>query len=495
MKTVRKYFISLLFAGAATISWSQSDVPEDATSYNVEAYGSWASGLNTPFWFASNTYGVVPLDANNGYGRVGVFHQQHFGKGFRWGAGIDAVVSGPRYKNFYIQQAYANIGYKCLELTVGSKEQYESILDRYMSTGDVLQSANARPMPEVHLAIPEFTVIPLTKGWLQAKGNISVGRTLDNGYLEYFTGGNQTYIKSVLWHKKAIYLQLKDTRGSFPLSAIIGIQHVAQWGGTSTNSSIGDQPSSLKDFVRIFFGKEGGSDATTSDQINVLGNHAIAYDFSLAYTADAWQLRWYYQHMADDKSGIEFYNGTDGLWGLQLDLQKFPWIRTVILEYFTTMNQSGPFHYISFDHDEHPGRGGGADSYYNNGEYVQGLSYFNRGTGSPLIPSPEYNTDGKLGFKSNRVKDWHIGICGDLSSHVSYRIFCTVMRSYGTMGAPYLERKDGVSLLGEVQYTHPKLDGWKFGASIGSDTGDVFNESSTGFSLKVSKSGILKKWK
>ena len=192
---------------------------------------------------------------------------------------------------------------------------------------------------------------------------------------------------------------------------------------------------------------------------------------------------------------MEFYNGFDGLWGLQLDLNKNKWLNKVIFEYFTTMNQSGPFHYIIFDHDKHPGRGGGGDDYYNNGEYVGGMSYFNRGTGSPLIPSPEYNIDGKLGFRSNRVKDWHIGFAGDISNNVSFRIFCTIMQSYGTAYQPFLKRKDGVSLLADITYTHPKLEGWKFGGSIGADTGDVFGNSSTGFSIKVSKQGLLKKWK
>lgn len=494
MKTIRLKFVSLLLAGISTGSWAQSEATGNATTYRAEIFGSAATGLNTPFWITSNQYGVVPLNANNGYGRAGVFHQQTFGKGFRWGAGLDLVGSAPRYKNFYIQQVYASIGYKCLELTVGSKEQYESLLDRQMTTGDIMQSANARPMPEVNLQVPEFTVIPLTKGWLQFKGNFSVGRTFDNDYLEEFTKGRQVYVKNVLWHKKALYLQLKDTRGDFPLSAYIGIQHIAQWGGTSTNPKIGEQPHSFKDFIRVVLGREGGADATQSDQINVLGSHNIGYNFALAYNAKSWTLKGYHQHITSDKSGTEFYNGFDGLWGLQLDLPEFQWVNKVIFEYFTTMNQSGPFHYITFDHDKHPGRGGGGDNYYNNGEYVAGMSYFNRGTGSPLIPAPEYNTDGRLGFKSSRVRDWHVGVAGQLSPQVSYRLFCTVMRSYGTPYSPFLKRKEGVSLLADVTYTHPKLPGWKFGGSIGADTGDVFGESSTGFSLKVSKEGILKKW-
>ncbi len=495
MRTIRLLFILLFFVTITISIGAQTEIPEDATSYRAEVLGSMATGENTPFWMVSNRYGVVPLNSNNGYGRVGVFHQQNFGKGFRWSGGLDALVAAPRYKEFYLQQVYLSLGYKCLDLTIGSKEQYESILDGFMSTGDVLQSANARPMPEIHLSIPHFTVVPLTKGWLQVKGNVSVGRTFDNDYLSYFTKDKQVYVKNVLWHKKALYFQIKDTKGNFPLSAIIGVQHVAQWGGTSTNPAIGEQPHSFKDFIRVFVGHAGDANATISDQQNVLGSHFMAYNFLLAYEADDWRIKGYHQHLASDQSGMEFYNGMDGLWGLELELPRYPWLRKIVFEYFTTLNQSGPYHYIAFDHDAHPGRGGGGDDYYNSMEYIMGMSYFNRGVGSPLIPAPEYNTNGKLGFRSSRVKDWHVGFSGDLSSQVSYRMFCTVMSSYGTPGAPFLEKKDGVSLLLDVSYIHPKLPGWTFGASIGADLGDVLGENTTGFSLKVSKSGILKHWK
>ena len=53
-----------------------------------------------------------------------------------------------------------------------------------------------------------------------------------------------------------------------------------------------------------------------------------------------------------------FGNGTDGLWGVQLDLPCFPWLRKVVTEYLITRNQSGPFHFIIFDHDKYQGPGG-----------------------------------------------------------------------------------------------------------------------------------------
>ena len=177
----------------------------EATSYRAEIAGSVASGDHTPFWMVSNRYGIVPLEANNGYLKAGVFHDQTFGDGFRWGAGLDVVAAVPRYRNFYIQQLYAELGYKCLLLSVGSKERYTSLWDSRLSSGDLTHSTNARPIPEVNISIPEFTVVPLTNGWAQVKGDFAIGRSFDKAYLSDFTGGGQTYVDNMLWHHKSAY--------------------------------------------------------------------------------------------------------------------------------------------------------------------------------------------------------------------------------------------------------------------------------------------------
>lgn len=498
MKSMKRKWIKYipLFGLCLPVSGqAQEEIAQDATSYRAELFGSLATGDNTPFWMTSNRYGIVPLEGNNTYLKAGVFHQQHFGKGFRWGVGLDLVGVTPRDKHAYIHQLYAEIGYKCLEVSLGSKERYLSLVDPFLSSGDMIYSNNARPIPEMNISIPRFTTVPLTKGWLQFRGNFSVGRSFDSDYLSDRYTGKYTFVEHVLWHQKAVYFQISDTRGDFPLSGTLGVQHIVQWGGTSTDPKVGEQPHSIKDFVRIMLGAKGGSDATLSDQINVLGNHQISLDFGIKYQTDKWSLHGYYQHICADKSGTEFKNGTDGLWGLELNLSTVPWLEQFVFEYVTTRNQSGPFHYIWFDHDKHPGRGGGGDNYYNNGEYITGNSYFSRSIGSPLIVSPEYNVDGSPTFQNNRIRDIHVGLKGALSTNVSYRFLFTIMNTWGTHSKPFLKGKDGISLLADIQYQHPKLKGWQFSGSIGADTGDVFGNSSTGFSLKISKRGLLKAYK
>ncbi|MDR0431377.1 MAG: capsule assembly Wzi family protein [Tannerellaceae bacterium] len=490
MKTIRLFFSCILLLFIATCGFAQEGNEPNTLTYRVEAFGSAASGSNTPFWMTSNRYGVVPLNAGNGYLRPGVFYNGMSNKGFHWRAGLDMAVVAPRYRNVYIQQVYAEIGYQALLLSIGSKERYTSLWDRRLSSGDMVLSPNARPIPEINLSFPEFTIVPYTKGWLQVKGDFAAGRSFDNAYLKQFVNEKQLYNKNIRWHHKSIYFRIKDTQNHFPLSFNAGLQHWAQWGGTTSGSSIA-QPHSLKDFIRIVCAKEGGGDATISDQINVLGNHYGSYDFKLSFIKENWASHAYHQRYFEDKSGIEFHNGPDGLWGIQVDLTSFPWIRTIVVEHLETRHQTGSFHFISFDHDKHPGIGGGADNYYNNGEYRTGASYFNRGLGSPLLPSPEYNTDGSLGFKNNRVSAWHIGLEGCITSQIDYRILLTNMNSWGTHSRPFLDTKGSTSGLLEVSYWHPKLSGWLFTGSLAADRGAVYTKS-IGFGLSASKRGVFK---
>lgn len=490
MKAIRLSFFCLAILFSTIDGMSQTDTPT-IFSYRVEAFGSAASGDNTPFWQVSNRYGVVPLEAGNGYLRAGAFYDGLLGKAFYWSAGADLVASAPRYRNVYVQQLYAEIGFQALVLSIGSKERYTSLWNKSLSSGDLVLSPNARPIPEINLSFPEFTVIPYTKGWLQMKFDFAAGRSFDTDYLRDFANEEQQYNEKTLWHHKSGYLQLKDTRNRFPLSFVFGLQHWAQWGGTSTNPQIGKQPQSLKDFFKIVMGKEGGSGATEIDIANALGSHSGSYDFKLGFTQHRWAAYAYHQRYLDDKSGMRLQNGMDGLWGLQLDVNAFPWIRTFVMEYLETRNQSGPFHFIDFDHDAHPGRGGGKDDYYNNGEYTTGVSYFNRGIGTPIVPSPEYNTDGVLGFRNNRVRAWHFGLEGALSPLLDYRILITDMNSWGTHERPFLNKKNGISGLLEVSYCHPRLHGWLFTGSLGIDRGSMYGKS-FGFGLRVAKRGMLR---
>jgi hypothetical protein len=469
---------------------------ESVTKYEFEAAGVTSTTSRTPFWMTNNTYGVVPLESGNGYLRLGALHQQTLKSNFRWEGGIDIIASTQGYRNVYVQQIFMEVGYKAFNIRVGSKENYISLWDRDLSSGDMVVSKNARPVPEINIFIPRFTDVPFTKGLLQYKGNFAIGRSFDKAYLEDFTKGKEYFTKNILWHHKSLYIRISDKKSDFPLTAVLGVKHYAQWAGISNNPDIGVQPHSVKDFLRVIAGHSGGANATSSDQINVLGNHFGAYDLKIGYLTEPVDFYLYKQHYFDDVSGMEFYNFPDGLYGFQADIKDFSIVNKIVIEYLYTLNQSGPFHYIMYDHSVYPGYGGGADNYYNNGtngtEYSTGASYFNRAIGNPLLTSPIYNENGKLGFQNNRVKAFHFGISGYLSNQFSFRLLATYTDNRGTMEIPFLEKKKTGMFFTKLSYCHPHLEGWLFACELGIDTGSLYGDN-RGIFFSISKTGFLKK--
>jgi hypothetical protein len=486
---IMKNIYIILVLSFSNLCFSQ----ENTTEYRFEAAGATSTTSKTPFWMTNNSYGIVPLESGNGYLRLCVLHHQMSESNFRWGGGIDIISSMPRYRNVYVQQLFIEAGYKALNIRIGSKENYTSLWNRDLSSGDMVISKNARPIPEIDISVPRFTDVPLTKGLLQYKGNFALGRSFDNAYLEDFTKGKEYFTRNILWHHKSLYVRFSDKKTDFPLTAILGVRHYAQWAGISNNPDIGVQPHSVKDFLRVIAGKSGGSDATISDQINILGNHFGSYEIKIGYLTKPVDFYLYKQHYFDDVSGVELYNFPDGLYGFQADIKDFSIINKIVLEYLFTLDQSGPFHHIIYDHSVYPGYGGGGDNYYNNGvEYPTGVSYFNRAIGNPLLTSPIYNENGKLSFHNNRVKAIHLGISGYLSNQFSYRLLATHTDNRGTVEAPFLEKKKTCMFFAKLSYCHPRLEDWLFGCEIAADFGTLYGNN-RGISFSISKTGILKR--
>lgn len=488
--TILLYGIMICYFGHAQEAGIETGETGGTTDWKIEMLGSVATGSKTPFWNVSNRYGVVPLEAGNGYLRVAVTHEHKLGNNFYVNLGTDMIASSHHYRNVFLQQGFAEVGYKILLLSIGVKENYISLFDRDISSGDMVQSANARPIPEIRLAVPQFTVIPYTHGWLQFRGDFALGKSYDTDYLKYKHNKDAYYIRDVLWHHKSLHIRLSDTRNGFPLSLIIGLRHRAQWGGVSNNPVIGVQPHSWKDFVRIVLSRSGGADATPGDIINVLGNHVGSYDIKAGYVArNGFAAFVYKQHFFDDASGMEWYNYPDGLYGLQVNIPHFALLNSLVIEFLNTCHQSGPFHKIDFDHDKYPGFGGGGDDYYNHaGNYSTGLSYYSRSIGTPLIKSPEYNSSGWLGFENNRVQALHFGVKGYLSSIIAYRALVTSINGWGTHGRPLLKKSTGVMTGAGLTFYHPRLNGWQLKLDAATDTGDMFGKG-TGLNLTIIKNG------
>jgi hypothetical protein len=455
---------------------------QNKIDYKAELFTVLGQGDYTPFWITSNTYGVVPLKSNNAYLRTALSWDQMLSEDWKLEAGVDLITATNHTSDVWIQQFYADISFQQVKLSIGSKERYNSMLDRKLSVGDFDYSGNARPIPEVYFSVPEFTIVPLTKEIFRFKADFALGKAFENKYIRETKPQGADYSLDVLWHHKSLFFKLEDPREQFPFSLLFGLEHAVQWGGWTSHKSFGKLPGSIKDCLRVILGKQGGDNALEGDQVNVLGNHQGTYNIKLGYKHPLFEMALYKQHYYDDNSGMEYANWRDGIWGVEAEFFRQSYVKKIVLEYFQSTNQSGSMHFLEYNSSRDV-RGGGDDDYYNHDFYFSGWSYFGRGLGNPLITSPEYNDDNALYFKNNRIKAIHLGVRGDITSSIDYRVLLTGMQSWGRMREPFLERKDNFSALLECNYNFSK---WKFGLQLAVDDGEIYNNN-WGISLKIAR--------
>ncbi len=483
---MKKYTIILLFLSLCFSGFSQ-----DSISYRAETFGSVSTGETTPFHMVNNTYGTVPLNANNVYLRGAVGGKHVFNRNLDIKGGIDLIETANHSSSFFIQQLYGELRFKSLMLTLGQKEYSNSMLNRELSSGDFNYSGNARPIPEIRIGIPSFVPVPLSKNRLHIRGDFTLGKSTDSKYIERTAAPKEDYSKDISWHRKSLFLLWKDTKGKSPFSAMIGLEHAVQFGGWTSIKNTGKMHVSFSDFMRMVFGKDGSENSSQADQMNVVGNQQGTINAKFGYEHKDFMLSIYKQHYFDDGSGMEFANWRDGIWGIECLFFNQSYVKNILFEFISTFNQSGPIHFVGHQHPEGLDvRGGGNDDYYNHSHYVTGWSYWGRSLGSPLITSPEYNEDGSVYFKNNRIKALHLGLSGQLNRLLDYRMLITGMHAWGRMTYPFLRKKKDFSFLAECTYTLPRAKGWKVGLQFSTDRGTLY-DNTLGGGIKISKTGSI----
>jgi hypothetical protein len=462
---------SLIFCVCLLLLSTIAKAQSDTIKYEVGFTGVASTGAYAPFWLQSANYGQISASPNSANMNVG-FSKDFNKKSAVFDYGFKADVLLQTYDNktkAYFHEAYLKARLSVLDLIVGAREEQLGTQDSSLSCGGFLFSKNARPMPKITLGIERFTPVPFTKGYLEVKGAVAHGWFTDN------IGGT-----NILLHHKYIYFR---AGGSLPFHFQYGVDHVAQWGGNVPG--IGQQPTSLSDYLKIVMGSSGGSSALETDQINALGNHIISQSMKVEYSISNFSLSGYWQNISEDspKFMTNTMNKPDGLWGVTIRNNCFPVIKGLLYEYLNTTDQSGPFH------DKDGIVYGGADNYFQNGIYQNGWTYFSRTIGTPFISSPVYNKNGGVAVVNNRVQVHHLGLEGAVQGY-NYKALCSFSKNYGNYGAPYPEMIRNTSLLLEVKKQFPKLSNIELGCSVGADIGKLYGNS-VGCMVSVRKRGNL----
>ena len=481
--------------------------------YQVETQGSFAKG-KTPLWLNANKYGLSSLEKNNGYLRGNVIRPLQADSARRWGIGygVDVAVPVNYTSHVVVQQAFVEARWLHGVLSVGAKEYPMQLKNATLSTGSQTLGINARPVPQVRLALPEYWTIPILHNWLHIKGHIAYGKMTDDNWQHDFTHRQSKYADDVLYHSKAGYLKIGNEDTFCPLSLELGLEMAATFGGTPYYQQNGEmlaRPTNkgLSAYWHAFI--PGGADATDGVYENAEGDQVGSWVFRINYDAERWKLGIYGDHFFEDDSQLFLldYDGygegdnwmkeekhryyryklKDMMLGAELNLKYGTWLRNVVFEYIYTKYQSGPYnHDHTVNISDHLS---GTDDYYNHSTYP-GWQHWGQVMGNPLYRSPIYNTDGVIHVNNNRFIAYHLGWDGMLAPRMEYRMLATYQKSWGTYAFPFCKMHHDVSFLIDVAY-HFKHD-WNVRGAYAMDfsSNQVYGHNA-GFQLTVSKSGVF----
>lgn len=443
--------------------------------YSIEAGSVVSAGRQTPFWLMSNQYGLITPDKFNAWMRLGLKTNLSATKNIDYDYCLDVVDRQSNSTNkLYLHQAYLRLKLYFVNFQVGSIEEKFGNQDSSLSSGGLLWSGNARPMPKISILVPEYTAVPFTKGYLEFKGGISHG----------WFGDNQ-FVKDSWLHHKYLYLQFG---GSLPVHVHYGLHHFAQWGGESTDPDIGKMPRGFNDFLNVFFAKHGDENSLTYEQLNALGNHLGSRNFGLDLDFSQIKTGVYWQTIFEDSSGREFRNIRDGLWGIYLRTKnKDHLINKVVYEFINTTDQSGP---IDSKEDNTVMWPIGNDDYFNNSLYWFGWTFHELVLGTPLITSPLVIRIPESGYEyiwNNKIICHHFGLEGKHNS-LRYKLLATYSLNYGTNVYPFepVIRQFSFLLQNEIVDKLP----WGISASlvVGIDYGRLYGNN-MGLRISLSKKG------
>ena len=485
--------ILLLIATTVTareLSWrwwptgiSDSVVATDSIRYTAELQAVASSGQFAPTWMQSLEDGHVSASPYSGSLSVGIVKPAtapnrwyDYDFGVELAGRVQQPVTGspwPQLQNYgtgYFRQLYAHVRLYLFDITAGIKPERYLTQDTLLSSGSLLFSGNSQPLPRLTIGLERWTPIPGCYGYAELKGGLTHGWIADKVYMQ------GSYL-----HHKWIGLRLG---GRLPVNVSYELHHAAQWGGTSP--VYGDIGSDWSSFKKVFLAQAGG--VMRNDQQNAIGNHLCSQQLMLTAKGRGWDVSAYWQNISEDNMAFIGlgHNLADGLWGISLKQNRWPFIQGVTYELLNTTDQSGPWH------DRDGLCYAGNDSYYRNSVFQNGWNYWYRTIGTPFITSPIQNTDGTIHTLNSRVRVHHLGVRGDIYGF-RYRLLASYARNYGNDNKQRAPLSRNTALMLEVTKHVEQAWGLDFGLRLAADLGTQYGNQFGGM-LTIRKQGIVSRW-
>lgn len=478
--------------------------------WQADGIATLSSGSFAPHYIAANRFGIIS-GGDNALLSVGLAKPLNSDLRFSYAFGtrlVGGYTSDVNYTRFdpetnsfvpnhlhssraFIQELYATAKWRSLFITAGMKEFEPVLVNRNLSSGDLIHSGNARPIPQVRAGFVDFQPVPFTSRILKIQGEIAYGKYADARWWEKHGDRYNSPTVSGIWYLyRRLLFRLEPSK---VFSLTIGGQAASQFGGKTIYmkrglvGKIDDRGIRFADFFKMIIPVDRSKEGFY--QGNTLGSWDIRADFKLN---NGTMISGYVQNPWEDGSGMAKQNGLDGLYGLELKLPGIkPGLEGAVIEYLDLTNQSGPVH---FNPDDFSGtamtsQATGADDYYNNKYYI---AYTNYGmlSGNPMVMAPLYNLDGYNFITGTRMRGVHAAARGWLNKSIIWELKTGWRKAYGSGYLALVPPLESFSAFASLKWYVPQVRNLTLKGSLGLDRGHL-PENSLGAEISVAYSGVI----
>lgn len=408
------------------------------TETTAEVLGIITSNNQNPFWLQANTNTQVG-EFTNFSTQLGFTAQYSISENAEITFGSSFFYRDGVAKQLQRNQLYLEYKNKWLKATLGAKN--DSIVANNLSTSNknFLFSNNARALPGVLLESSKA---------LKLNTTFSIDWAIGQYYFN-----DERFVENTMLHYKKLALNIQFSENK---KLITQLQHAVQWGGNSP--VFGALRNDFNAFVDVFFASKATEINVEGEILNAVGNHLGTYYIEYVANYPWGQFNLYHEHPFEDGSGTALKNLSDGIWGVNFTLPENKFINTLVYEFVTTKDQSGP---------NRP------DGYFSNNIYRSGWSYDGSIIGFPFITFDDNLEVTPLNspISSNRVQLHHFGFSGTLNK-VIWNIKSSFFSSFGTYRNPLQETLNASYNYLDLQYKNLKWGNFK--TTFGVDASNLF---------------------
>jgi hypothetical protein len=252
----------------------------------IEASGLVSSTAETLFWLRANQFGAIPLAAPVAVLQARIrkeyqlFNSNSGLNRFKWGFGLHTALNVGASNRLVLPEAFVSLRYGKIELVGGRRQQVIGLGDTTMSSGFLIGSGNALPIPKIQLGTKGYSFVPFTGRF------VAINAGFAHGWY------SAPYIKGAYLHQSNLYLRLGKAPSLIKLHA--GINHQVLWGGQAdylkdapSFAVDGRLPSGLRDYVYVVTGtvpNDWYNRGYTANDSYGIGDHLGSYDVGLEVT-------------------------------------------------------------------------------------------------------------------------------------------------------------------------------------------------------------------